>query len=172
MRKNAIALLLGLSCLSSTVLHAADLTAPVAVQQPYTVTSPNGDRQDPYYWLRDDTRSSPTVLDYLQRENIYAEQYAAAYQQLTATLSSEIISRIKQDDSSVPYTKGDYSYYRKFETGKEYPIYLRKSVKDGTEQVMLDVNELAKGKGYFAVANWQVSPDQNLLAYMEDDSGR
>lgn len=151
---------------------ATDVLPPVAVQQPYTVASPNGDRQDPYYWLRDDSRTSPTVLDYLHRENDYANHYASAYQPLTDKLTAEIIGRIKQDDSSVPYTKGDYSYYRRYETGKEYPIYLRKAVKDGTEQVMLDVNELAKGKSYYAVSNWQVSPDQNFIAYMEDDSGR
>ncbi|HSG50533.1 MAG TPA: S9 family peptidase, partial [Rheinheimera sp.] len=150
MRKNAITLLLGLSCLSVGWLQAAELKAPVAVQQPYTVTSPNGDRQDPYYWLRDDTRTSPTVLDYLHQENGYVENYASAYQGLTDKLTNEIIGRIKQDDSSVPYTKGDYSYYRKFEQGKEYPIYLRKSLKDGTEQVMLDVNEMAEGKAYYA----------------------
>ncbi|HSG50987.1 MAG TPA: S9 family peptidase [Rheinheimera sp.] len=172
MRKNAITLLLGLSCLSVGWLQAAELKAPVAVKQPYTVTSPNGDRQDPYYWLRDDTRTSPTVLDYLYQENDYVENYASAYQGLTDKLTNEIIGRIKQDDSSVPYTKGDYSYYRKFEQGKEYPIYLRKSLKDGTEQVMLDVNEMAEGKAYYAVSNWQVSPDQNLIAYVEDTSGR
>ena len=171
MQKHAIALLLGSSLFSSTLL-ATPLIPPVAVQQPYTVTSPHGDRQDPYYWLRDDTRSSPTVLDYLYRENAYADQYAVGYQALTDKLTNEIIGRIKQDDSSVPYTKGDYSYYSRVEAGKEYPIYLRKALKDGTEQVLLDVNELAKGKSYYAVANWKVSPDQNLLAYMEDDSGR
>lgn len=157
---------------SSQLWAASAAVPPVAIQQPYTVTSPNGDRQDPYYWLRDDSRTSPTVLDYLHRENDYANHYASAYQPLTDKLTSEIIGRIKQDDSSVPYTKGDYSYYRRYETGKEYPIYLRKAVNGGTEQVMLDVNELAKGKSYYAVANWQVSPDQNFIAYMEDDSGR
>ena len=171
MKITSYCLLFSTALLSSIAL-AEQLSAPLAVQQPYTVKSPNGDRQDPYYWLRDDSRSSPTVLDYLHRENAYANQYATAYQSLTDKLTTEIISRIKQDDSSVPYTKGDYSYYRRFETGKEYPVYLRKALKDGSEQVMLDVNELAKGKSYYAVANWQVSPDQNFIAYMEDDSGR
>ncbi|KKO43994.1 peptidase [Arsukibacterium ikkense] len=147
-------------------------TAPVAVQQPYNVSSPHGDRQDPYYWLRDDSRTSPTVLDYLHQENDYVAAYAKAYQPLTDKLTDEIIGRIKQDDSSVPYNKGDYSYYSRFETGKEYPIYARKSLKDGSEQVMLDLNKLAAGKDFYQVANWQVSPDQNLLAYLEDSSGR
>lgn len=145
---------------------------PLAVQQPYTISSPHGDRQDPYYWLRDDSRTSPTVLDYLHRENDYFTAYADAYQPLTEKLTDEIISRIKQDDSSVPYTQGDYSYYSRYETGKEYPIYARQSLKDGTEQIMLDVNKLAEGKDYYRVANWLVSPDQNLLAYLEDSSGR
>lgn len=158
--------------LSSPLMAASAMTPPLAVKQPYTVTSPNGDRQDPYYWLRDDTRSSPTVLDYLHRENDYADTYAKRYQPLTEALTAEIIGRIKQDDSSVPYTKGAYSYYTRYETGKEYPIYLRKGLKDGVEQVMLDVNTLAAGKDYYAVSNWQVSPDQNYLAYVEDTSGR
>ncbi|NRQ43564.1 S9 family peptidase [Rheinheimera sp. YQF-2] len=172
MYKNSIALLVGAACLSSLWLQAAEIAAPLAVQQPYTVASPHGDRQDPYYWLRDDSRTSPTVLDYLHRENDYADKYASAYQPLSDKLTAEIIGRIKQDDSSVPYTKGDYSYYSRVESGKEYPIYARKSLADGTEQIMLDVNRLAKGKSYYAVANWQVSPDQNFIAYMEDDSGR
>lgn len=171
MQKTIISLLLGVSCLSSW-LSAEDFAAPVAVQQPYTVKSPHGNRQDPYYWLRDDTRTSPTVLDYLQRENNYFSHYSSGYQALTDKLTAEIIGRIKQDDSSVPYNKGDYSYYSRYEAGKEYPIYARKSLKDGIEQVMLDVNQLAAGKDFYQVANMQVSPDQQLLAYMEDTNGR
>ena len=72
MQKHAIALLLCSSLFSSALL-AAQLTPPVAVQQPYTVTSPHGDRQDPYYWLRDDERQKPEVLDYLKAENAYTE---------------------------------------------------------------------------------------------------
>lgn len=172
MQKTKISLLLGACCVASSWLCAAELVAPIAVQQPYTVKSPNGNRQDPYYWLRDDTRTSPTVLDYLQRENDYFGQYSSAYQDLTDKLTAEIIGRIKQDDSSVPYNKGDYSYYSRFESGKEYPIYVRKALKDGTEQVLLDVNVLAKGKDFYQVANMQVSPDQQLLAYLEDTNGR
>ena len=171
MHKQVLTLLClsGISCFG---LSAAESSAPIAVQQPYTVTSPNGDRQDPYYWLRDDSRTSATVLDYLYRENNYFEQYSAKYQELTDKLTDEIVGRIKQDDSSLPYTKGDYSYYSRFDAGKEYPIYLRKSLQDGTEQVMLDVNQLAGDSDFYQVANLKVSPDQNLLAYMEDTSGR
>lgn len=146
--------------------------APVAKKQDYTVTSPNGDRNDPYYWLRDDERKAPDVISYLEAENAYYQQYSSSYSALTAKLEQEIIGRIKQDDSSVPYVKGDYSYYTRFETGKEYPIYARKPVKGGAEQILLDVNQMAAGKDFYQIANLRVSPDQNLVAYMEDLNGR
>lgn len=145
--------------------------APVAEQRPYTVESPQGNRQDPYYWLRDDTRTDPDVIAYLEAENAYYDAYREKYADLTQTLEQEIIGRIKQDDSSVPYQKGDYLYATKYEAGKEYPIYVRTDAQ-GNEQVMLDVNKLAEGQKYMAVSNWSVSPNQRLLAYMVDNTGR
>ena len=35
-------------------------------------------------------------------------------------------SRIKEDDSSVPYKYNGYWYITKYEKGKDYPIYTRK----------------------------------------------
>ncbi|MCT8127209.1 MAG: S9 family peptidase [Alishewanella aestuarii] len=146
--------------------------APRAAKVDFQVVSPHGTRNDPYYWLRDDTRSEPKVLAYLEQENAWYRQYSAGYQQLTTQLTEEIIGRVKQDDSSVPYRKGDYLYYSRYETGKEYPIYARKAASGGAEQVLLDVNLLAEGKDFYQVANLAISPDQQLLAYMEDLNGR
>lgn len=146
--------------------------APRAAKVDFQVVSPHGTRNDPYYWLRDDTRSDPKVLAYLEQENAWYRQYSAGYQQLTTQLTEEIIGRVKQDDSSVPYRKGDYLYYSRYETGKEYPIYARKAASGGAEQVLLDVNQLADGKDFYQVANLAISPDQQLLAYMEDLNGR
>lgn len=146
--------------------------APRAAKVDFQVVSPHGNRNDPYYWLRDDTRSEPKVLAYLEQENAWYRQYSAGYQQLTTQLTEEIIGRVKQDDSSVPYRKGDYLYYSRYETGKEYPIYARKAASGGAEQVLLDVNQLADGKDFYQVANLAISPDQQLLAYMEDLNGR
>jgi oligopeptidase B len=44
-------------------MSASALIPPIAAVRPYTVKSPNGTRIDPYYWLRDDERSNPEVLD-------------------------------------------------------------------------------------------------------------
>lgn len=151
--------------------NTSQVGAPVAEQRTYVVESPQGDRQDPYYWLRDDSRSNPDVIAYLEAENAYYDAYRADYAELTNTIEQEIIGRIKQDDSSVPYQKGDYLYATKYETGKEYPIFVRTDAA-GKEQVMLDVNQLAEGQAYMNVSNWSVSPNQNLLAYMVDNTGR
>ncbi len=160
------ATLLGASAVLISGLSQASqpVQAPVAAQVPYTVKSPHGDRVDPYYWMRDDKRQDPKVLAHLQAENAYYQQYAGKYQDLTKTLTDEIIGRVKQDDSSVPAKKGDYSFYTRFETGQQYPIYLRKVLKTGEEQVLLDVNKMAAGKDFYQIGNYAVSPDQKLLA--------
>ena len=156
---------------AAVATNTSQIAAPVAAQRAYVVKSPQGDRQDPYYWLRDDSRSDPDVIAYLEAENAYYDAYRADYAELTNTIEQEIIGRIKQDDSSVPYQKGDYLYATKYETGKEYPIFVRTDAA-GKEQVMLDVNQLAEGQAYMNVSNWSVSPNQNLLAYMVDNTGR
>ena len=156
----------------SMAVMAESKPAPVAEQRPFTVSSPHGDRVDPYYWLRDDSRSSPEVIAYLEAENAYALAHQASYAGLVEQLTEELIGRLQQDDSSVPFVMGDYQYSTRFETGKEYPIYVRTPVAGGEEQILLDVNVLAEGQDYFQVANWSVSPDQQKLAYLEDTTGR
>src|SRR5580765_2831411 len=58
---------------SAPAAPAAPMAPPVAAVHPYTVHSPNGDRVDDYYWLRDDTRQSPEMLAYLNAENAYRD---------------------------------------------------------------------------------------------------
>ncbi len=146
---------------------------PVAKQVPYTVTSPNGDRVDPYYWLRDDTRSKPEVIDYLTAENNYTTAMLAHTQASKDLLFTEMVGRIQQDDSSVPYLKNGWWLYTRFEQGKEYPIHARKRGSlDAPEEVLLDANLLGAGKGFYQIGFWQPSPDGAQLVYAEDVSGR
>src|SRR6185437_14801167 len=91
---------------------------------------------------------------------------------LQGKLYGEMLGRIKETDVEVPYSYGGYLYYSRTEAGKQYPIRCRrKGSMDGTEEVVLDLNELAKGKSFMAVAAYQVSDDGNLLAYSTDDTG-
>lgn len=168
-------LLLASLLLMTTHIHAADLPAPPDVaKKPHQVTTPFGaSRQDEYYWLRDDTRKNPEMLAYLNAENAYTDALMAPLKPLQDALYEEIVGRIKQDDSSVPYRERGWWYYTRFETGQDYPVHARRLADmQAPEQVLLDLNAMAKGKDYFSVGDFQVSQDNNLLAWAQDDVGR
>lgn len=157
----------------SAVVQAQTAPAPpVAAQKPYTVKGPK-DRNDPYYWLRDDSRKEPAMLAYLNAENAFADAVLAGTKPLQETLFNEFVSRMKQDDSSVPARLRGYYYYTRFDTGADYPIVARrKGSVEAAEEVILDQPAMAKGHGFFAVGDWVVSQDNALLAFAEDRVGR
>ena len=147
---------------------------PDVARKPHVVEAPFGaSRDDAYYWLRDDSRKDKEMLAYLDAENAYADAFMAPLKPLQDALYAEIVSRIKQDDSSVPYRERGYWYYTRFETGKDYPIHARrKGTMEGPEEILFDVNEMAAGKDYFSLAEYDVSPDNRIVAWTQDDVGR
>lgn len=146
---------------------------PVVAKKPYQVTAPAGSREDEYYWLRDDTRKDPAMLADLKAENAYADAVLAPTKPLQDKLYAEIVSRVKQDDASVPYRLRGYWYYTRFEAGKDYPISARrKGDMSAPEEIMLDQPAMAQGKGFFQVGAAEVSQDNRLLAWADDTVGR
>ena len=150
------------------------LSPPDAERRPHTVRAPFGaTREDEYYWLRDDERSDPAMLAYLAAENAYADAAMAPLQPLQERLYEEIVGRIQQDDSSVPYRERGYWYYTRFETGQDYPIHARRrGSMEAPEEILLDVNAMAAGKDYFSVGDYAISQDNLQLAWAEDAVGR
>ena len=74
---------------------------PVAAQRPYQVKSPNGDRNDPYYWLRDDTRKDPAVLGYLQRrERLHQGDPRSGQARSRTSCSPSCKRHVKEDDAT------------------------------------------------------------------------
>jgi oligopeptidase B len=146
---------------------------PAAAMKPHELKSPHGTRVDEYYWLRDDAREDAGVLAHLAAENAYKDAMLAPLRPLEEKLFAEIVARIKQDDVTVPYLDRDHWYYRRYEPGDEYPVYARKAGSlEAPEQVLLDLEEMARGHDYYDVAEFEVSPDNRLLAYAEDTVGR
>lgn len=146
---------------------------PVVPVRPHQVSSPFGERSDPYYWLRDDTRTDRQVLAHLEAENAYHARYMARLEPLEEKIYAEILARLKQDDSTVPYRKNGYWYYVRFEPGKEHPLFARRlGSMAAIEQVMLDANELATGHDYYEIGKLSVSPDGTWLAFCDDTVGR
>jgi len=164
----AVCLMIG-----ATTATAADPTPPRAEQRPFTVTSPFGNREDPWYWLRDDKRTDKDMLAYLEAENAYTAAIMAPRRAAQEKLYNEIIGRLKQDDASVPQRKNGYWYYTRYETGKQYPIYARrKGSMDAAEQIIIDGNASSVGHAFYQVANYEVSPDGRWVAIAEDTVGR
>jgi oligopeptidase B len=158
---------------SAEVAPAVVATPPVAERRPFDVISPNGNRRDDYYWLRDDTRQSKDVLGYLEAENAYRDAYMAPSAGLTQKLYDELIARLKPDDASVPVLDRGYFYYSRFVPGLDYAVYARrKAAMTAPEEVLLDGNAMAQGHSFFQIGDTEVSPDGKLLAYTEDDVGR
>src|SRR4029078_11905400 len=125
---------------------------------------------DDYFWLREKT--NPAVLAHLQAEDAYTETVMKPTAALQEKLYKEMLGHIKQTDTNVPYRAGNYFYYSRTEEGKQYPIFCRKKGSlEGAEEIVLDVNELAKGQKFMSVGTFQPSNDGNLLAYSTDNTG-
>jgi oligopeptidase B len=171
----AVWVVLGLSAAAGSAVRAAapEVPPPVAERRPFDVVSPNGNRRDDYYWLRDDTRKSKDVLAYLEAENAYRDAYMAPSADLTQKLYDELVARLKPDDATVPVLDRGYYYYSRFVPGLDYAVYARrKGAMTAREEVLLDGNAMAQGHSYFQIGDTEVSPDGMLLAYTEDDVGR
>ncbi|AMN48240.1 peptidase [Steroidobacter denitrificans] len=146
---------------------------PVAAVHMCVVAGPQGAREDPYYWLRDDTRSDPRVLAHLEAETAYAQSMLAPCQPLMDALYQEMIGRMQQDDTSVPVRYRGFWYSQRLVTGGEYPLIVRRpDLPDAVESVLLDCNLLAQAHAFFQLGGYDVSPDGRLLAYTQDVVGR
>ncbi|HET6778116.1 MAG TPA: S9 family peptidase [Gemmatimonadales bacterium] len=145
---------------------------PVARTIPRADTLHGEVRIDPYFWLRDDRRSAPEVLGYLEAENRYTEASMRHTDQLQKTLYREMVGRIKETDLSVPEFVNGFWYYTRTVKGQQYPIFCRKrGTLKAPEEILLDENAVAGKRPYSRVGVRQVSPDGNILAYTWDTTG-
>ena len=144
---------------------------PIAAKKPKTLTEHGHERIDNYYWLNE--RENPEVIEYLTAENDYKNEIMAGLKDTKEELFQEMKARIKEQDESVPYLENGFWYYTRYEEGQEYPIYCRKKGNlDAPEEVMLNVNDLAKNYDYYNAAGLKVSTDNKILAYAEDTLSR
>jgi oligopeptidase B len=165
-----IMLLLSVSALFGGCKQAG-IQPPVADRRPVELTIHDHTRVDNYYWLRE--RDNPEVIRYLESENDYTSAVLKHTEELQEELFKEIIGRIKQTDESVPYLDNGYYYYTRYEEGGEFPVYCRKPGNpDGREEIMLDVNKMAQGHGYYNISGLSISPDNRILAFGIDSVGR
>jgi len=169
-------------CSSEEKEMKKNIEAPVAKVDPKELTIHGDTRVDDYFWMRlsDEQKEAENpdeqtkrVVDYLNAENAFLEDVMKHTESLQDSLFNEIKSRIKEDDQSVPVVKNGYSYYTRFEKGADYPLYCRKSLEPGAEEViMLNGPEMAEDYSYFAIGGRSVSENNELLAYSLDTVSR
>ena len=144
---------------------------PKAARIPHAMTLHGDTRIDNYYWLRDDTRSQPEVLDYLQQENSYGHRVMASQQALQDRILKEIIDRIPQREVSAPYIKNGYRYRHIYEPGCEYAIYQRQSAfsEEWDEwEILLDANKRAAHSEFYSMGGMAITPYNTIMALAED----
>jgi len=139
---------------------------------PVTFEAHGVKRVDNYYWMRDDSRKDPKVIEHLNSENDYLENWFLSGTDRRDELFEEITARIPKKEDSVPIRLKNYEYFRRYEPDNEHAIYIRRKNKNSEENIIMDVNELAKDKEFYQLANWSISPDENIMAYAEDTNGR
>ena len=139
---------------------------------PVTFEAHGVKRVDNYYWMRDDSRKDPKVIEHLNSENDYLENWFLSGTDRRDELFEEITARIPKKEDSVPIRLNNYEYFRRYEPDNEHAIYIRRKNKNSEENIIMDVNELAKDKEFYQLANWSISPDENIMAYAEDTNGR
>jgi len=148
-----------------------DIQAPKADKVEKLLEKHGDVRIDNYYWLKD--RENEEVIDYLERENDYYEKMTAHTKNFQKDLFEEMKSRIKEDDESVPYKFNGYYYITRFEKGMDYPIYTRKKDSlEAEEEILFNVNEMAKGHSYYNLTGLSVSPDNTKVSFGVDTVSR
>ncbi len=147
---------------------------PIAVKKDHYIEHHDIRVEDPYHWMRDagyPVIEDEEILTHLKRENQWYEHNIAGQKGLTKNLFAEMKGRIKEADKSVPQKDGDWLYWVEYEEGAQYKKWYRQAVSGGDAILILDETQLAKGKEYFRLGAFSISPDGTLLAFAVDDNG-
>ena len=156
------------------------VATPRARRRPFAAINHGIKRVDDYAWLRaenwqavmrDPLLLDPAIRAHLEAENSYTASAMADTEALQATLFAEMKGRIKEDDATVPAPDGAFAYYSRFVIGGQHPIFCRRPLTGGDEQILVDGNALAKPHAYFRIASVSHSPDHRLIAYAVDIKG-
>lgn len=161
------------------------MTTPPAPSPSDTTVRPCGGLElpDPYGWLRasdwraalrDPARLDEAIRRHLEAENAYLDSELAALTELRSNLKAELRGRIPERDWDVGFADGPYTYYTRFEEGRQYRLYCRRRrgvADEAREEILLDADGEAAGQTFFKVAQAAHSPDHRLFAYAVDVTG-
>lgn len=158
------------------ILDPNKAVPPVAEKKPHWRNLHGDSVLDNYYWMYDYFGKGPDsskAVAYLEAENKYLDAVMGGTKQFQADLFNEMKSRIKEKDESVPVFKNGYYYYTRTEEGKQYYKYCRKKGDlNAPEEILLDIDKMAEGHSYYAASGFEVSDNNQLLAFGIDEVSR
>jgi oligopeptidase B len=143
---------------------------PIARREPVEHVIHGDRRVDHYAWLR--SKENPEVIAYLEAENAYTDAVLKPTEAFQESLYQEMLGRILQTDLSVPYRLRGYLYFTRTEEGKQYALHCRRRDSEGSEEeLLLDLNRLAEGHSFLGLDCFEVSDDNQFLAFSTDTTG-
>ena len=144
-------------------------TPPNPKKIPYELESHGDVRIDNYYWMRDDSRSDPELISYLESENEYFKKWRSQHIDYQSEIFNELKKMIPAEEETLRVKDGSYFYYSRIKADQQYSTYFRNRT---NEEVLLDANKEAEGHEFYSTAGLNISPDESMLVYGEDFTGR
>lgn len=156
------------SCVKTGQAYNEQSSPPEAKKIKAVTTIHGYEMEDNYAYMRNlDTY----VRGYIEAENAYTEYKLRSVEHLEKTIYDEIISRIKENDLSVPYQIGNYLYYSRSIEGEQYSVFCRKRIGKEVEEIILDINRMAERYDYYDVSNIRIGDNENMLLFLQDTLG-
>jgi oligopeptidase B len=156
-------------------LKQLSIAAPQAKRTPFKVQHHGKTISDHYSWLRDPTFpevNDQDIIDYLNEENAYFDAFLTPQKELIDTLFDEFKGRTNDTDTSVPWVENGYEYRSFYKSGEEYQTHSRRKLDSAIdESILLNETELAQPFDYFILDDWQVSPNNQYIAYSYNTNG-
>ena len=147
------------------------VSKPSPKKVPFELTQHNDRRIDNYYWIRDDERNDPEVIEYLESENAYADAWFKSKHDYKSKIVTELMAQVPDEEISFPVKNGDFKYFRKIQKNDQLPKYFRTDAANKTV-MYLDPNIKLRNQKYYSIGSVSPSPDNNLIAFTEDNNGR
>ncbi|MGO2018032.1 MAG: oligopeptidase B, partial [Brevibacterium aurantiacum] len=158
-------------------------SAPVAKKIPHERTHHGHTFVDDYEWMRE--KESPEVIAHLESENEWTQSQTSHLESLRESIFTEIKTRIKETDMSVPTRRGSYWYFSRTKAGLDYGISVRVPIADVDdwtppevgeetlpgEEVIFDSNVAAEGQEFFSLGTFSLTDDGRYLLFGVDNSG-
>lgn len=155
-------------------LQQLSITAPQANKIPFSAEYHGKTINDHFNWLKDagyPEVDDQAIIDYLNEENAYFNAFLTPQKALVDTLFEEFKGRTNDVESSVPWIENDYEYKSFYKPGEEYLTFSRRKLDSDEEVVFLSVTDLAKPFDYFTMDDWEISPNNQLIAYSYNTNG-